>query len=214
MGSDRPASPPLVVLDANLLYPFQLRNLLVQFGVDSIIAPRWTTRINEEWISNLVAAGRAPLDRLLLTLNLMNSALPQAQVLDWEAHMDSLTLPDPADRQVLAAAIAAGAEMILTMNLRDFPASALAPGDVVAVHPDGFLCGLHDADPALLRASTEAAHANLSRSNPSFASYLDALERQGLSQFTQRLRPWTGLPPLLRRYPCRLDHLRRPLQID
>ncbi len=121
MASDRPSPLPPVVLDANLLYPFQLRNLLVQFGADSVIAPRWTTRIH-------------------------------------------------------------------TMNLRDFPASALSPHGVVAVHPDGFLCGLYDADPELLRASTETAHANLGRSAPSFADYLDTLEPQGLTQLTKRLR--------------------------
>jgi len=74
------------------------------------------------------------------------------------------------------------------MNLRDFPASALSPHGVVAVHPDGFLCNLYDADPELVGASTEMAHANLSRSAPSFADYLDALERQGLPQLTKRLR--------------------------
>lgn len=188
MASDRPTSPPLVLLDANMLYPFQLRNLLVQFGIDSIIAPRWTVRINEEWVRNLVTAGRAPRDRLLLTLDLMNGALPDAEVSGWEAFMEGLTLPDPNDRHVLAAAIAAGATAILTMNLRDFPRSTLAPHGVVAVHPDDFLCRLHDADPDLLRASTEAAHANLSRSAPAFSDYLRALERQSLPQLTRRLR--------------------------
>jgi hypothetical protein len=50
MASNRPGPLPQVVLDANLLYPFQLRNLLVQFGADSVFAPRWTTWIHEEWI--------------------------------------------------------------------------------------------------------------------------------------------------------------------
>ena len=71
MISEEPGSPPLVVVDANLLYPFHLRNLLVQFGVDAIIAPRWTERIHEEWIGNLVEAGRAPRERLMLTRELM-----------------------------------------------------------------------------------------------------------------------------------------------
>ena len=188
MAFEGPPPPPLVVIDANLLYPFHLRNLLVQFGVDAVIAPRWTARIHAEWIGNLVAAGRAPKERLLLTLDLMNSTLPEADVQGWEARMGGLTLPDPDDHHVLAAALAAGAGTILTMNLRDFPASALAPHSVAAVHPDDFLCGLHDADPDLLRASTEAAQANLSRSTPSLAAYLDVLDRQGLPQFTCRLR--------------------------
>ncbi|MDQ2804914.1 MAG: PIN domain-containing protein, partial [Pseudomonadota bacterium] len=103
-------------------------------------------------------------------------------------HVGGLVLPDPDDRHVVAAALAAGAGTILTMNLRDFPASALAARGVQAVHPDVFLCDLHGADPELLRASTEAAHANLSRSTPSFADYLDALERQGLPALAERLR--------------------------
>jgi predicted nucleic acid-binding protein len=188
MASDWPSSLPPVVLDANLLYPFQLRNLLVQFGADSVIAPRWTARIHEEWIGNLVDAGKAPRQRLLLTLDLMNGAVPEADVRDWEKYMQGLALPDPDDCHVLAAALASKAQTILTMNLRDFPDSALAPHGVSAVHPDGFLCGLYDADPELVRASTEMAHANLSRSAPSFADYLDALERQGLPQLTTRLR--------------------------
>ena len=188
MASDRPNPLSPVVLDANLLYPFQLRNLLVQFGVDAIIAPRWTTRIHEEWIRNLVAAGRAPHERLLLTLDLMNSALPEADVQGWETYMRGLNLPDPDDRHVLAAALAAEAQIILTMNLRDFPSSDLSPHGVVALHPDGFLCELYDADPELLQSSTEMAHAHLTRSTPSFGDYLDGLERQGLPQFTNRLR--------------------------
>ena len=175
MASKRSAPPPIVVLDANLLYPFQLRNLLVQFGVDGVIAPRWTTNIHEEWIGNLVAAGLAPLDRLRRTRDLMDRALPHADVQGCERHMDSLVLPDPDDRYVLVAALAAGAATILTMNLRE-------------VHPDGFLHDLHAGDPELVRASAEVAHANLSRSTPSFADYLNALERQGLPALALRLR--------------------------
>ena len=188
MAFERPALPPIVLLDANLLYPFHLRNLLVQFGVDRVIAPRWTARIHEEWIGNLVAASRAPRDRLSRTRDLMNRALPDADVQGWEQLIDGLVLPDPDDRHVLAAALAAGAGTILTMNLRDFPASALDACGVQAAHPDGFLCELHDADPELVRASAEAAHANLNRSTPSFADYLDALERQGLGALAQCLR--------------------------
>ena len=182
MASERPGPPASVIVDANLLYPFHLRNLLVQLGVDSVIAPRWTARIHAEWIGHLVAAGRVPEERLLRALDLMNGALPEAEVRGWEVRMEGLILPDPDDRHVLAVALAAGAGTILTMNLRDFPASALAPHGVVAVHPDVFLCGLHDADPELLQASTAAAYANLSRSTPSLAAYLDVLDRQGLPQ--------------------------------
>ena len=139
-------------------------------------------------MGNLVAGGRVSLDRLRRTRDLMNRALPGADVLGWEQHMSGLVLPDPDDCHVLAAALAAGASTILTMNLRDFPTAALSPLRVKAVHPDAFLCGLYDADPELLLASAEAAHTNLSRSAPSIADYLDSLERQGLPALAQRLR--------------------------
>ncbi|WP_428393217.1 PIN domain-containing protein [Lichenicoccus sp.] len=188
MASERPCLPPRVVIDANVLYPFHLRNLLIQFGVDSIITPRWTARINAEWIGNLAATGRVSEDRLVHTLDLMNSVLPEAEVQGWETRMGDLTLPDPDDRHVLAAALTSTAETILTKNLRDFPASALAPFGIVAVHPDAFMCKLFDGDPDLLRAAAGAAHANLSRSAPSFEAYLDVLANQGLPQFAERLR--------------------------
>jgi len=187
-GDAAPAPPPVVVLDANLLYPFHLRNLLVQLSADAVLAPRWTARIHEEWIANLAATGRVSRDRLARTRDLMDRVLPEAAVRGWEPLVDELALPDPDDRHVLAAAIAAGAGTILTMNLRDFPPAELAPHGVAAWHPDPFLCALHDADPEVMRASAEAAHANLSRSAPTFGAFLDALERQGLPGLAARLR--------------------------
>lgn len=181
--------PPAVVLDANLLYPFHLRNLLVQFGVDLIIRPRWTGRIHDEWMDNLVAAGRVTRERLLRTRGIMERVLPGADVPGWERRLPEVPdLPDPDDRHVLAAALEAPAPMILTLNLRDFPAALLTPLGVAAEHPDAFLSRLCKADPEAVRASAEAAHANLSRSAPSFEAFLDALARQGLPAFVAWLR--------------------------
>jgi hypothetical protein len=94
-GRVAPSLPPVVVLDANLLYPFHLRNLLVQLGVYAIVAPRWTDRIHEEWITELVATGRVTRERLARTRDLMDRVLPDASVQGWEAQMEGLTLPDP-----------------------------------------------------------------------------------------------------------------------
>ena len=127
-------------------------------------------------------------ERLARTRDLMDRVLPDASVPGWEARMEGLTLPDPDDRHVLAAAVAAGAATILTMNLRDFPEAALAPHGVATAHPDSFLYATHDADPAVMRASAEAAHAHLSRSAPTFDAFLDALDRQGFPGLVARLR--------------------------
>lgn len=188
-GGGGPPPPVAVLLDANLLYPFHLRNLLVQVGVDLLIRPRWTGRIHDEWIGNLAATGRVARERLLRTRDLLERVLPGADVPGWERRLPEVPdLPDPDDRHVVAAALAAPAPVILTLNLRDFPVALLAPLGIRAAHPDGFLSGLHDADPEAVRASVEAAHANLSRSAPGFGAFLDALERQGLPAFAARLR--------------------------
>src|SRR5947209_11737579 len=99
----------------------------------------------------------------------MKRVLPRADVQGYEHRISGLNLPDPADRHVLAAAVEAGASVLLTFNHPDFPASVLAPLGVAARDPDSVLCELFDA-----------ARANLSVSAPSMTAYVDALERQRL----------------------------------
>ena len=80
MASDRTPSAPLVILlDANLLYPFHLRNLLIQFGVERLLDVRWTDAIHDEWIGNLIADGRATRERLMRTLDIMRRCTPQGR---------------------------------------------------------------------------------------------------------------------------------------
>lgn len=189
MGSELGDQPTVVLLDANLLYPFHLRNLLVQLGVDRLIRPRWTKRIHDEWIDNLAATGKVTRERLLRTRDIMERVLPDADVPGWEQRLPHVPdLPDPDDRHVLAAALEAPAPIILTFNLRDFPTATLAPLGIVAEHPDAFLDRLHGAAPEDMRASTEEAHANLSRSAPTMEAFLDMLELQGLPTFAAALR--------------------------
>ena len=176
------------MLDACVLYPFHLRNLLVQLGADRLFRPRWTDEIHEEWIRSLLA--RAPtLDRARLerTRELMRAVLPKADVTGHQALIPSLDLPDAGDRHVLAAALAGGAETIVTWNLRDFPASALEPHGVQAVSPDDFLLSLAGHASGAVRASTEAARANLRRAVPSRTEYVEALEAQGMIGFAMWL---------------------------
>ncbi|MGH3170523.1 MAG: PIN domain-containing protein [Trebonia sp.] len=71
-------------------------------------------------------------ERLTVTRERMNTALPGALVSGYEPLVEALKLPDPDDRHVLAAAIAAGAVVIVTSNLDDFPAEALRPFGVEA----------------------------------------------------------------------------------
>src|SRR5207248_6167241 len=118
--------PSVAVFDACILYPFHLRNIAVQAAVDRLVEARWTDAIHDEWIRSLTTDVPAiPIERLQITRRLMNDALPAAMVRGYEEHIPTVTLPDPDDRHVVAAAIAAKASLILTWNLRHFPENEL-----------------------------------------------------------------------------------------
>lgn len=183
------SEPPVVLYDASVLYPFHLRNLLVQLAVERVVTARWTDAIHDEWIGALVRTGRIGRGRLLRTRDLMKAVLPEADVSGFEHRIPSLELPDPDDRHVFAAALEAGASVIVTHNLRHFPSSALAPHGVRVEAPDAFLTTLHRARPELVAAVVEAARRNLRLTVPSARDYRDALRRQGLRELVARLAP-------------------------
>ncbi len=69
--------PSVAVFDACILYPFRLRNIVVQAAVDRLVEARWTDKIHDEWIRNLAAdAPTIPSERLQATRRMMNDALP------------------------------------------------------------------------------------------------------------------------------------------
>ena len=95
--------------DACVLYPAPLRDLLMYLAQAGLFRARWTEAIHREWIENLLEnepkRDRARLER---TRDLMNEAIPDCLVTDYEELIAALTLPDPDDRHVLAAAIRVG----------------------------------------------------------------------------------------------------------
>ena len=128
-----------------------------------------------------------PIERLRRTRRLMDAALPHATVSGFEGHMGAITLPDPDDRHVVAAGIASGASVILTWNLRDFPARELKKHGLSGQTPDAFLAGLHDAAPELTLASLANARRNLNRTRVSASGFLGILRSQKLIQLSARL---------------------------
>jgi hypothetical protein len=129
------------LLDANVLYPAPVRDLLLQLAVTDVYKARWTADIHREWIENLLE-NETHRDRVRLerTRDLMDSNTRDALVSGYESLIPSLQLPDAGDRHVLAAAIAGRCDVIVTANLKDFPEAALAPFGIDVQHPDEFLC--------------------------------------------------------------------------
>lgn len=180
--------PSIAVYDACVLYPFQLRNLLIQCAVDRLVEARWSDDIHDEWIRNLAArTSGLTADRLKRTRDLMKSVLPEADVQGHHRLIPDIRLPDPADRHVVAAAITGGATIIVTWNIKDFAVDELARHGLVCKDPDTFLTELLMAAPDATIASVANAKRNLQRTTPTVEEFLKALERQGLTRFTRRI---------------------------
>lgn len=180
---------PAAVLDANVLYPAGLRDLLLRLADRYLFAPLWSADIHAEWMRSLLA-DRPDVDAGVLerTRKVMDGHFPDAVVTGYEAVAAGLDLPDPDDRHVLAAAIRGGADMIVTRNLRDFPVDRLAPHALAAQHPDAFVAGLFEADPGAVLAAVRGHRAALRHPPRSARDHLAALERLGLSGTVSLLR--------------------------
>jgi hypothetical protein len=140
----RPVLSFTVIYDANALYPMSLRDLLVRIGQTTLVRARWTAEIMDEWSRALVAKRPDLETRVQRTVQLMNGAIRDVLVTGYESLVPGLQLPDPGDRHVLAAAIRAGAQAIVTFNLGHFPQEALSPYGIEAQHPDEFVEHLVD----------------------------------------------------------------------
>lgn len=114
--------PFVVVYDANVLYPSSVRDLLLRVARAGLVQAKWTDEILDEVFRN-IKANRPDLDpaRLDRTRKLMNDAIADVLVSDYEPLIEILDLPDPGDRHVLAAAIKSSAQVIVTENLKHFP---------------------------------------------------------------------------------------------
>ncbi|MBK0035125.1 hypothetical protein IBT47_22815 [Erwinia sp. S43] len=110
----------------------------------------------------------------------MNQAIPDAMVTGYENLIGSINLPDPDDRHVVAAAVRCNAEVIVTLNLKDFPASRMVEFDIESLHPDEFISDLFDLNHALALQAVAEQRMSMRKPPVNVEEYLTALLRQGL----------------------------------
>ena len=182
-------TPLTVVYDACVLYPAPLRDLLMRLAMTGVFRARWTHEIHEEWMRN-VLANRPDLSRKQLerTRDLMNRHALGSVVTGYESLVGGLSLPDPDDRHVLAAAIRSGASIIVTFNLKDFPQSQLSKWQIEAHHPDEFIQSLLRLSPAAVLDAVRQQRASLKHPPMSIHEFLDSLERQQIPLTVSHLR--------------------------
>lgn len=163
-----------------------LFDTLLRLAEADAYRPLWSTHILDELRRNLINAG-IPADRVDRRITRMSQSFPDATVTGYESLIDVMA-NDPKDRHVLASAVRANAEVIVTFNIRDFPDPALKPYDVVAVHPDDFLLDQLDLYPGLTIEVLEQQASSYRREPTTIAGLLPLLERTGLRHFTAEVR--------------------------
>lgn len=142
--------------DACVIIPAAVRDTLLRVAEAGLYRPHWSNAILDEVERNLIQIlekrGDDAADRkIAYLLAELRAQFPEAIVIGHELLIPTLT-NDEKDRHVLAAAIKAGAQVIITNNLRHFPASALAAHNVEALTPDAFLCDVFDLYPETIAA--------------------------------------------------------------
>lgn len=183
----------VVLLDANVLYPFTLRDFLITLATTELYQAKWTDQIHDEWTRNLLKE-RPDLEHpLQKTRTLMNKAVPDCLVTDYTNLIDCLELPDPDDRHVLAAAIRCGAQIIVSNNLKDFPSEILVQYGIEAQHPDEFLEYQFDLRPDLVIRAAKEQRARWKNPSLTAAEYLKRLTTQGLVITAKKLADYLDL---------------------
>ena len=178
----------IAVLDACVLYPPALRDLFMWLAAGIVYQPRWTADIHAEWMRNVLADSPAVTrQQLERTRSLMDGINDESLVTGYEARIPALTLPDANDRHVLAAAIEAEASVIVTFNLKDFPATRLKAYGVRAMHPDEYLTALFDDAPQLFLMAVRDHRASLLRPPKTAEEYIETLKINKLPKMALRL---------------------------
>lgn len=131
------------VLDTNVIFPIDVRDLLFWFAYFDLFTPKWSKHIFDEWAEVMRRKGISSeiIQRRVAKANL---AFPDALVENYEPLIKGLNLPDEKDRHVLAAAIKTNANVIVTNNLKDFPEEYLSTFGLSAKSADDFITDIID----------------------------------------------------------------------
>lgn len=183
--------PPVVVLDACVLYPAAQRDLFMWLAAGGAIRAHWTNEIHAEWMRNVeqdYSVARSILERVR---KLMDRAAGDALIGRYRQHERLFPKTDAKDRHVAAAAVAArkrsgvGIVTIITWNLKDFDRKELAKAGVVAETPDVFLCRLLADSPENAVAAFIRMRDNLRNPPKTTRECTDTLAAQGLKKFAK-----------------------------
>ncbi len=190
------------LLDTCVLWPGLQRDALLSFAVEGIYRPVWSAAILDELEyheeQKLIRRGTSPEEahrRAVGLIAAMRSAFDDSEAHGWEPLDGSYGLPDPDDEHVLAAAVVAGAGVIVTHNLKDFPRDRV-PENIDVQSPAVFAHHAVSLNPNAALRGIEVITARSGHRGPArdVAWILSTLEeRYGLTDAVDILRAtWAG----------------------
>lgn len=174
------ANPFVAVLDANVLYPFRIRDVLLTFSQHGLFRARFTDCIINEWVRSLIGNKPGAAASVRAQEKIIREKFSECFVSGYQHLINGLVLPDPDDRHVLAAAIRCSAQVIVSWNAKHFPADILAKHDVELLTPDDFLVNTFDIYPTDCAQALKAVRTRYN--NPQFnpSQFLMDLTRNNL----------------------------------
>lgn len=181
------------VLDANVLYPTLVRDLLLSLATSGLYHARWTVDIHDEWTRHLAQDRPDLADKLPAVVALMNEAVPDCLVENYKPLVGCVELPDPNDRHVLAAAIAGHADCIVTFNVKDFPHEATSRHGIEVQHPDDFVMNQLQLQQLVALEAVKRMRARWRNPERTASELINALEHRGLPLTAEHLRQASSL---------------------
>jgi hypothetical protein len=179
---------PTALFDANVLASITLTDLIVESAHQGLFKARWSDDIHAEWTRAVIRANAA-LDpaKIARRRQQMDANTDDALVTGYADLIPNLTLPDPGDRHVLAAAIIGLADTLVTFNLKHFPAAILVTHGVTPMHPDLFFLDCFADDELAVLKVIKTCRVRMKAPSVSADEYLARLQKVGLPLLSARL---------------------------
>ena len=174
-----------VVLDTCTIYPAYLRDTLLRLAAAETYRPLWSAHILDELrrlLTNKIDVASA--DRII---DAMTRHFPDALVTGYESLTPAMT-NHPKDRHVLAAAVRANTDAIVTFNLDDFPATATDPYEIDVLHPDAFLLNQIDLAPRRVLHILDEQVAGYARPAMDLHGLANTMSRSGCPEAAEEIR--------------------------
>lgn len=183
------------LLDTSVLWPSLQRDFLLSLAVEGLYRPLWSSAILQELefheARKLVGRGEdadAAVARARHLIDQMSSAFDDALVENWELLDDTFGLADPDDEHIVAAALIGGAEVIVTSNVKDFPAQRI-PTQLRVSSPAEFAADTVAVSPDLARRGVTAMSARFFVPALNIEQVLDRLTgRYGMTEAVELIR--------------------------